>query len=222
MHDMRQLTQLGRQIESGSFAIIDQEIGDHGLAPDLWQVTRRVIHSTADFEYLNLIKASEGAIKQGMEALSRGCPIICDVQMIEVGLSQARLAAYGSQTYSFISDPDVIDQAKAANSTRARMAMRKAARLSLLEGSIVAIGNAPTALLELLDIAASTGVKPALVVGVPVGFVSAAESKQALAASELASIVSQGRKGGSPIAVAIIHALFYLLQDQETACKTSH
>jgi precorrin-8X/cobalt-precorrin-8 methylmutase len=131
--------------------------------------------------------------------------------MIQVGLNEDRLAAYGCKVHCFISDDDVIAQAKAENSTRAIMAMRKAARLGLLQGAIVAIGNAPTALLELVRLAREEGIKPALVVGVPVGFVSAAESKQALLEyPELPSILVSGRKGGSAIAVAMIHALLLL------------
>jgi precorrin-8X/cobalt-precorrin-8 methylmutase len=120
------------------------------------------------------------------------------------------LRSYGSSIHCFISDEDVIAEAKAKNSTRAIESMRKAARLGLLHGAVVAIGNAPTALLELVRLAKEENIRPALVIGVPVGFVSAAESKEALLASSLVGIVARGRKGGSPIAVAIIHALLLL------------
>lgn len=211
MNDMRQMTALGRSIEDGSFAIIDQEIGEHGFEPRAWQVVRRVIHATADFEFGTLMKVHEGAVEAGIAALKAGCPLLVDVRMIQVGLNEQRLNAYGCKVHCFISDEDVIAEAKAKNSTRAIEAMRKAHRLGLLDGAIVAIGNAPTALLELVRLVREEGAKPALAIGVPVGFVSAAESKEAvLAVPELPSIVARGRKGGSPIAVAIIHALLLL------------
>jgi precorrin-8X/cobalt-precorrin-8 methylmutase len=209
--DMRQMTGRGRAIEDESFTIIDREVGEHGLAAPEWQVVRRVIHATADFEFRDLMALSPGAVTSGIEALRRGCPIVVDVKMIAVGLSAERLAAHGSTLHCFISDDDVIATAKRRDSTRAIEAIRKAHRAGLLDGAIVAIGNAPTALLELLRLAHEEGARPALVVGVPVGFVSAAESKAALIESHLPFIASRGRKGGSTIAVAIVHALLYLL-----------
>ena len=211
MNDMRQMTALGRSIEDGSFAIIDQEIGEHGFEPRAWQVVRRVIHATADFEFGTLMKVHERAIDEGIRALTSGCPVLVDVRMIQVGLNEQRLKSYGSSVHCFISDEDVIADAKANNSTRAIESMRKAHRLGLLNGAVIAIGNAPTALLEIVRLVREEGAKPALVIGVPVGFVSAAESKEALLeAREVPSIVARGRKGGSPIAVAIIHALLLL------------
>jgi precorrin-8X/cobalt-precorrin-8 methylmutase len=127
--------------------------------------------------------------------------------MIAVGLNEARLTAYGCAIHSFISDDDVIAAARARESTRAIEAMKKAHRLGLLDGAVVAIGNAPTALLELARLIRDDGARPALVIGVPVGFVSAAESKEVALALPVPHIVVRGRKGGSPIAVAIVHAL---------------
>ena len=210
MNDMRQLTALGRRIEDESFAIIDREVGAHGLPADVWQVVRRVIHATADFELRELVQVSPGAIAAGIGALRAGCPVIVDVKMIAAGLSEERLAAYGCVVRSYISDPDVIEQARAAGSTRAIEAMRKAHRQGELAGAIVAVGNAPTALLELVRLVREEAARPALVIGVPVGFVSAAESKDILAEAPVPSIVVRGRKGGSPIAVAILHALLLL------------
>ena len=212
--DMRQMTALGRSIEDGSFAIIDAEVGAHAFPPAEWQVVRRVIHATADFEFASLMHIQPGAIGAGIEALVRGCPVVVDVKMISVGLNEERLASYGCKIHGFISDQDVIDAAKAANSTRAIESIRKAHRLGLLEGAVVAVGNAPTALLEIVRLYREEGVRPALVVGVPVGFVSAAESKEALLGTDIPSIVSRGRKGGSPIAVAILHALLLLSKDR--------
>jgi precorrin-8X/cobalt-precorrin-8 methylmutase len=211
MNDMRQMTALGRSIEDSSFSIIDAEAGPHGLADEEWQVVRRVIHATADFEFKELLRFHGDAVRAGVSALRRGCPIVVDVKMIEVGLNANRLAAYGCQVHSFISDDDVIRVAQEKNTTRAAEAMRKARRTGLLGGAIVAIGNAPTALLELARLSGeSASARPALVVGVPVGFVSAADSKEAILKAGVPSIVALGRKGGSPVAVAVIHALLLL------------
>jgi len=210
MNDMRQLTALGRGIEDESFAIIDAEVGPHTYPESEWQVVRRVIHATADFEFNGLMAFGNDAIPSGIAALTRGRSVIVDVKMIAVGLNEQRLAAYGCALHSFISDPDVIAAATARNSTRAIEAMRKAHQLGLIDGAVIAIGNAPTALLEVLRLVREEGAKPALVVGVPVGFVSAAESKHALIDSAVPFIAARGRKGGSTIAVAILHALLYL------------
>jgi len=210
MNDMRQMTALGRSIEDGSFAVIDREAGPHGFPPAEWQVVRRVIHATADFEFKNLMRFHPEAIAAGIAALRSGCPILVDVKMIAAGLNEERLASYGCTIRSFISDEDVIATAKSANTTRAIESMRKAERLGVLDGAVVAIGNAPTALLEVVRLTREEGARPALVIGVPVGFVSAAESKDAALTLPAPYIVALGRKGGSPIAVAIIHALLML------------
>jgi precorrin-8X/cobalt-precorrin-8 methylmutase len=216
MNDMRQMTALGRSIEDGSFAVIDREAGPHEFGPAEWQVVRRVIHATADFEFKTLMRFHPEAIRAGVAALRSGCPILVDVKMIAAGLSEERLAAYGCVVHSFISDEDVVAAAKAANSTRAIESMRKAHRLGLLDGSIVAIGNAPTALLEVLRLVREQSARPALVIGVPVGFVSAVESKAAAVELDAPFIIAQGRKGGSSIAVAIIHALLALSAEART------
>ena len=210
MNDMRQMTALGRSIEDGSFSIIDQEAGTHDFGPEEWEVVRRVIHATADFEFKTLMRFHPEAVRAGVAALQRGCPLLVDVKMISAGLNEARLSSYGCTVHSFISDDDVIAAAKARNSTRAIEAMKKAHRLGLLDGAVVAIGNAPTALLELARLIREERTKPALIIGVPVGFVSAAESKEVILELSSPYIVARGRKGGSPIAVAIIHALLLL------------
>jgi precorrin-8X/cobalt-precorrin-8 methylmutase len=210
MSDMRQMTALGRSIEDGSFAIIDQEVGPHDWSLREWQVVRRVIHATADFEFKHLMRFHSDAVSSGIQALRSGCPIIVDVKMITAGLNEDRLAAYGCRVHSYISDDDVIQVAKANNSTRGIEAMRKARQLGKLDGAIVAIGNAPTALLEIVRLVEEEGARPGLVIGVPVGFVSAAESKDAALTLPTPYIVAQGRKGGSSIAVAIVHALLLL------------
>ncbi len=214
-NDMRQMTTLGRSIEDSSFAIIDQEAGPHDFSPGEWEVARRVIHATADFEFKTLMKFHKDAIESGIAALRGGCPILVDVKMISAGLNEDRLNAYGCSIFSYISDADVIETAKKNNSTRAIESMRKAHRSGKLNGAVVAIGNAPTALLETVRLIKEESAKPALVIGVPVGFVSAAESKEAILGTDTPYIVSRGRKGGSTIAVAIIHALLLLSTKQK-------
>lgn len=210
MNDMRQMTALGRSIEDGSFAIIDREAGSHDFEPEEWEVVRRVIHATADFEFKTLMRFHANAIRAGIAALQGGCPLLVDVKMIAAGLNEERLSAYGCAVHSFISDEDVVATARDNNSTRAIEAMRKAHRLNLLNGAVVAIGNAPTALLEVSRLIREEAARPALIIGVPVGFVSAAESKDVILELSTPFIVARGRKGGSPIAVAIIHALLLL------------
>lgn len=217
MSDMRQMTALGRSIEDKSFAIIDEEAGPHEFSAAEWQVVRRVIHATADFEFKSLMRFHPDAVQAGIRALRAGCSVIVDVKMISAGLNEERLRSYGCSIASYISDEDVITNAKEANSTRAIEAMRKAHRLGKLDGAIVAIGNAPTALLETVRLVREQDAKPALIIGVPVGFVSAAESKEAALTLATPHIAARGRKGGSPIAVAIIHALLLLSASEEAA-----
>lgn len=208
-----QLTRAGQAIEHDSFAIVDREAGAHRYTGAQWQIVRRMIHATADFEFNGLTRFHAQAVQAGLEAIAAGAPIVADVEMIFVGLSRPRLAHFGVQTHQFISDDDVIATARAENSTRAVQAMRKAQHLGLLDGGIVAIGNAPTALLEIVRLVEEAGVRPAIVIGMPVGFVSAAESKAALAAiADVPWIVTDGRKGGSTLVVAALHALLALAE----------
>lgn len=208
-----QMTQAGQQIEHDSFAIVDQEVGGHNYSAAQWNIVRRMIHATADFEFNGLTKFHPDAVPAGLNAIQLGANIVADVEMICVGLSKPRLNHFGVTTHHFISDADVITQAKAENSTRAVQAMRKAQRLGLLDNSIVAVGNAPTALLEVLRMIKEEGVRPALIVGMPVGFVSAAESKEATALlQDIPWVITDGRKGGSTLVVAAIHALLALAE----------
>ncbi len=216
--DMRQMTTMGRQIEDDSFTIIDREAGTHDFSADQWEVARRVIHSTADFEFKNILKFHDRAIEAGITALENGCSIIVDVKMITAGLNQKRLDSYGCRAESYISDADVIDAARTNNSTRAIMSMQKAMRLKKLDGSVVAIGNAPTALIEIVRLIREEGAKPALIIGVPVGFVKAVESKEQVLSQTVPYIISQGRKGGTTIVVSIIHALLLLSRKKKEAC----
>ena len=208
-----QLTEAGRKIEHSSFDIVTQEAGEHHYSDDQWQIVRRMIHATADFEFNGLAEFHPDAINAGVEAIRQGRPIVADVEMICVGLSKPRLTHFGVSTHQFISDEDVIAKAQDEGTTRAVQAMRKAHQKGLLNNGIVGIGNAPTALLELKRMIVEEGVKPAIIIGMPVGFVSAAESKDALAEiKNIPWIISRGRKGGTTLVVSAIHALLALAE----------
>ncbi|WP_227815000.1 precorrin-8X methylmutase [Nitrogeniibacter aestuarii] len=217
-----QLTAAGRAIEHDSFAIIDAEVGPHAYPPEQWPVVRRMIHANADFEFNGLTRFHPDAIDAALRAIMGGhSRIVADVEMICVGLSPSRLAHFGLDTHQFISDTDVIDQARTEGTTRAVQAMRKAHRRGLLDGAIVGIGNAPTALIEVARLIREEGIRPALVVGMPVGFVSAAESKALMAQIDSVPwIVIDGRKGGSTLVVAALHALLALAEARQAATRT--
>lgn len=203
-----QLTAAGATIEHDSFAIIDREVAYHDYTAEQWPLVRRMIHATADFEFNGLTRFHRDTLRAGLGAVLAGGNIVADVEMICVGLSPVRLKYFGLRAHQFISDPDVIAEAQRQNSTRAVQAMRKAHRLGLLDSAIVGIGNAPTALIEVVRLIREEGVRPALVIGMPVGFVSAAESKELLAAQdEVPWVITSGRKGGSTLVVAALHAL---------------
>ena len=211
-----QLTQAGQQIEHDSFAIVDNESGTHDYTDAQWNIVRRMIHATADFEFNGLARFHPDAVEAGLNAIKQGAPIVADVEMICVGLSKPRLSHFGVKTHHFIADADVITAAKAVNSTRAVQAMQKAQRKNLLNNAIVAVGNAPTALLEIERMIKEDGIRPALIVGMPVGFVSAAESKEAVShINDVPWIITDGRKGGSTLVVAAIHALLALAEAEQ-------
>ena len=212
-----QLTAAGQAIEHDSFAIIDAEAGRHAYSAEQWPIVRRMIHANADFEFNGLTAFHPNAMQAGLAAvLKGGTPIVADVEMICVGLSKPRLKHFGMTTHHYISDGDVIEQAKAEETTRAVQAMRKAHRAGKLDGAIVGIGNAPTALIEVIRLIREEGAKPALIVGMPVGFVSAAESKDLLmTVDDIPWVAIKGRKGGSTLVVAAIHALLGLAEAEQ-------
>ena len=218
-----QLTAAGRAIEHDSFSIIDREVGPHAYAPEQWPVVRRMIHANADFEFNGLTRFHPDAVEAALRAiLAHSTRLVADVEMICVGLSQPRLQHFGLGTHQFISDADVIERAQAEGTTRAVQAMRKAQRLGLLDGAIVGIGNAPTALIEVVRLIRVEGARPALVLGMPVGFVSAAESKALMAeVTEVPWIVIDGRKGGSTLVVAALHALLGLAEAREREAQAA-
>ena len=197
-------------IETESFRIIDSEVGPHGYGAQQWPVVRRMIHTTADFEMAQTTVFAPGVVERSLAALRGGAKILCDTNMVLAGVNKVRLGKLGGSIVCHVADPQVALEAKAAGLTRSTFALRK----GVAEGcSIFLIGNAPTALFELLCLVESGAVQPELIVGVPVGFVGAAESKDALLATDLSYIALKGRKGGSAIAAAILNALMIQAED---------
>ena len=206
-------TEKGQSIEDESMQIIEAEIGSHQYNESEWPIVRRVIHATADFDFAkeNKIIFSKDAIDSGISALKSGCNIIVDVNGVLGGLNKQNLKDYSCNVICNISNPQVIEEAKKYNKTRAQASMRMAA--SEMKGGIVVIGNAPTALLEVIQMIKEGTTRPDLIVGIPVGFVSSPESKETLQSLDVPYITNVGRKGGSPCASAIVNALFKLLRE---------
>lgn len=198
-------------IEARSMELIGQELGERVFPAEQLPVVKRVIHTTADFEYADSLVFSAGAVEAGVAAIRQGCTIVTDTQMAFSGVNKRVLEKFGGRAVCFMSDPDVAAEAKARGETRATVSMERAARL---EGPLVlAIGNAPTALVRACELIDAGELKPALVIGVPVGFVNVVESKERLFAvcekHGVPAIVAMGRKGGSNVAAAICNALIY-------------
>ena len=207
-------TRKGQSIEDESMRIIENEIGDHPYNEQEWPIVRRVIHSTADFDFArdNKIIFQKDAIKNGLDALKDGCSIVVDVNGIIGLLNKQNPKDFGNDVICNISEPSIMEAAKEAGKTRAQMSMRIAKEE--INGGIVVVGNAPTALLEVMEMIREGYTKPALVVGIPVGFVSAVESKDELAKMNIPFITNHGRKGGSSSAAAIVNALYKLLRQE--------
>ena len=205
-------TRKGQSIEDESMQIIENEIGSHSYNEQEWPIVRRIIHSTADFDFArdNKIIFHKTAVQSGLDALKNGCSIIVDVNGIVGLMNKQNPKDFGNSVICNISEPSLIETAKKENKTRAQMSMRIAKED--MNGGIVVIGNAPTALLEVMEMIREEITKPALVIGIPVGFVSAVESKDELAKMDIPFITNQGRKGGSPCASAIVNALYKLLR----------
>jgi precorrin isomerase len=200
----------GAAIEARSLAAIDREAPRHGFPPREWAVVRRMIHATADFSLAECTRFSPGAVDAGVEALRRGNAIYADSAMIRAGVSLARLRAVcpayaPEKVQCHVADADVGREAAGAGLPRSLFAVRKARRQ--LEGAIAVFGNAPVALLELNRMILEEDLRPALVIGMPVGFVHVIESKQELTGLDVPWIVVEGRRGGSTLAVAALHAL---------------
>ena len=197
---------LPRDIEKRSMELLTAEL-PHAIDPEHADVVKRVIHTTADFEYADNLVFSPGAVEKGIAAMKSGCTIVTDTQMAFSGVNKKVLEKFGGRAVCFMSDPDVANQAKARGETRATVSMERAAAL---DGPLVlAIGNAPTALVRACQLMDEGKMKPALVIGVPVGFVNVVESKELLLTLDVPHIVARGRKGGSNVAAAICNALLY-------------
>jgi precorrin-8X/cobalt-precorrin-8 methylmutase len=196
---------LPQEIEVESFRRIDALVGAHDFPPGVWPVVRRMIHTTGDVDFHQSVKVHPQAITAGVEALRRGCALGTDTRMLLAGISTGRLGRLGVEPFCILDDPEVAGDAARQKTTRTAAGLERA--LPRLAGGIVAIGNAPTALLRLLELLEAGAPAPALVVGIPVGFVNAAESKEALSRQHCPFITVLGPKGGSAVAAAVINAL---------------
>lgn len=196
-------------IEEKSFEIITEELGDKTFPEEIGKIVKRIIHTTADFQYADITVISPGAIESAKEALRRGANIVTDTQMAKAGINKTKLGELGGEVHCYIGDADVAKKAKEKGITRAMVSMEKA--IEDKKNEIFVIGNAPTALFELKRYIEEGKIRPALVVGVPVGFVGAAESKEEFESMNVPYIITRGRKGGSTVGAAIINALLYML-----------
>jgi precorrin-8X/cobalt-precorrin-8 methylmutase len=196
------------EIEALSFKIIDQEAGRHDFSSDQWTIVRRMIHTSADFEYLETVRFHPNAVAAGLDAIRNARTIVTDTNMAKVGIRTGDLQRFGVQVKCYITDPVVVQKAAAEGTTRAKAAVDAA--LSEIRAGIYVVGNAPTALLHLTDLVKVRQAAPALIVGLPVGFVNAAESKAALLELDCPYITNVGRKGGSNVAASVVNALVKL------------
>jgi precorrin-8X/cobalt-precorrin-8 methylmutase len=203
------------EIESESFRIIDREAGPHSFTSEQWQIVRRMIHTSADFDYLRTLRFHPQAVAAGLNALRAGKPVITDTNMARTGIRKQDAQRLGVAVYCHMDDPAVHAAARHSGTTRAEAAVDAA--LAEMAGGIYVIGNAPTALLRLIEQLRRGGARPALIVGLPVGFVNAAESKAALAKLDHPFITNEGRKGGSNVAAAAVNALLLLAQEKSKA-----
>ena len=192
-------------IESLSFSIIDSEAGDHGFGSEEWPIVRRMIHTSADFDYIKTVYFHPDAVSRGIDAIQKGQPVITDTNMVKAGIRAADIGGFGGVVHCFITDPDIARKAEQEQITRAEAAINETA--TRFSGGIYALGNAPTALFRLVSLIRNQVVAPDLVIGFPVGFVNAVESKQALMALETPYISNTSRKGGSNIAASVVNAL---------------
>lgn len=201
-------------IETRSFEIISSELGDRQLDPENELVIKRVIHTTADFEYADTLAFSPHAVQRGIEAFRNGCSVVTDTTMALSGINKRVLAKFGGEVFNFIADNDVAAEAKQRGLTRSAVSMERAA--AMRRPLIYAIGNAPTALVRIYEMMqAGEMLPPELIIGVPVGFVNVVESKELICKLDVPYIVARGRKGGSNVAAAICNALLYLASGNE-------
>lgn len=196
------------EIEALSFRIIDQEAGDHGFPEDQWTIVRRMIHTSADFEYLTTVRFHAEAVGAGIAAITAGRNIVTDTNMARAGIRKSAIMRFGGSLECLMDDPTVAHAARDSGCTRAMAAIDAA--IPMMRKGIYVIGNAPTALLRLMELIRAGQAEPALVVGLPVGFVNAAESKAMLVDMDIPFISNMGRKGGSNVAASVINALIVM------------
>ena len=204
-------TVLPGEIEKRSFEIIEEELKGRKLPADKAPLIKRVIHTSADFEYADTLCFSDGVMEQALGAIRKGASIVTDTRMGYSGINKRVLEKYGGQVYCFMGDEAVAEAAKKNGTTRAVAAIDKAAAM---EGPLIfAVGNAPTALIRLYELITEGKLSPALIIGVPVGFVNVVQSKELIMETKVPYIVARGRKGGSNVAAAICNALLYMLDE---------
>ena len=206
-----------KEIETRSFEIITEELGDKKLQPGTELIVKRCIHTSADFDYADNLSFAKDAVPKAIEAIKHGACIVTDTQMVKAGINKKALAKFGGEVYCFMSDEDVAKNAKSAGSTRAAASMEKAAKLG--KPVIFAIGNAPTALVRLYELIQEKQIQPYLIIGVPVGFVNVVQSKEMIMETDVPCIVAKGRKGGSNIAACICNALLYMIDNERDYWK---
>ena len=199
-------------IEAKSFELIETELGELNRPPKEKKVIKRVVHATADPEFAQLVEVSPGAISSGREALRGGSNVVTDVNMLRAGINDRVLGELGGEVNCFISADEVAARAEELGVTRSTVAMRFA--IEDENNRVFAIGNAPTALNELIKLTDKGDVSPDLVIGTPVGFVGASETKQKLTALKVPYITVKGRKGGTPVAASIVNSLLYMIRDR--------
>lgn len=200
------------EIENKSMEIIAPYLKDLDLDEAETKIYSRIIHASGDVEYAPLIRMSKDAIFSIREALTKGADIYTDVEMVRIGINKKKLASFGGQVHCLIADGTIAEKAKAEGITRSMAAMRSFGKQ--LDGAIVAIGNAPTALFEVLRLVEEEHIRPAAIIGIPVGFVGAADSKAMLAKNTIVPYVTvEGTKGGSPIAASVVNAVMYLIDN---------
>ena len=193
------------EIERSSFQIIDQEAGTHDFTGQQWSIVRRMIHTTADFEFKEMVRFHPHAVSAGIEAIRNGKMIITDTNMARVGIRKKEVEQFGGHVKCYINDPLVHEKAAVTGATRAKTAVDAA--ITEMKDGIYVVGNAPTALLRLIELVSAKKARPALIIGLPVGFVNAAESKAALMEMDTPYISNVGRKGGSNVAASVVNAL---------------
>ncbi len=199
---------LPMEIEKRSFELIEAEMTTNP-PEDIKPIMKRVIHTTADFEYEHTLTFSQNVIEIAKEAIRNGACVVTDTNMVRAGINKKKLAEYGGEVFCFMADDDVCEDAKKSGSTRASASMEKATKLN--QKLIFAIGNAPTALVKIRELIDEGKLKPELIIGVPVAFVNVVASKEMILETDIPYIIAKGRKGGSNVAAAIVNALLYSL-----------